>query len=211
MKGKQFLMVILIAFGGGIIGGLFSDIKHFLFLSDNKIIEAQEFRLVDEHNNVWSYLKIDDSYKDGNSTGSVFVLYGPKLDDNGSIYKDKFGNCVPSDDSGNVLVIRSEALKSYVKINNPGTNHKTYLDRNGFHISDGNYCRSKLEKDRFYLSDENGMSRIEIGKVHLINNKSGEEFTTPLNTIYLFDKDGKYIEKFPSARAIVDGIEFTKP
>jgi len=207
MSKKGFLLILIVASVSAFLGGFLSNRIYFSenvitkgsgkqqsvqsleqkFLPEFKIVEANQFRLVDMEGKCLAKLTIEevkDNFLDlPESTKSLKLskTYNAVFE-----MKSVFGrNSMRM--TGNEFVIMS------------GSN-KARLASTGIIISDKSYITiyaDRLLGTAINISDDKGNTRAVLGTVDLKVTDTGETRKRPESSLVLFGKDGKVIYKAP--------------
>jgi len=214
---------------GGVIGGTLSSkvfVDTQVFAQDKnkkKIIEAEEFHLVDKSNRIWAKLTAEDPLfaKMGKTiiNGAYFVMYGAQVDESGVIKRDKDGKAVPDSKTKitfntciyPIISVTDSKYDSFASLSASPT--KPYLRMGikqiGYVNLDGginpsltfaeedNWIRTYLGNTGLKFSDENHLTRAVLGSTELKNTRTGSIEKRPISSLVLINDDGKVIWSSP--------------
>jgi hypothetical protein len=229
MSNRQYIFMLIMALIGGVIGGTLSSkvfVDTQVFAQDKnkkKIIEAEEFHLVDKSNRIWAKLTAEDPLfaKMGGTiiSGAYFVIYGAQVDESGVIKRDKDGKAFPDSKTKitlntciyPIISVTDSKYDSFTSLSASPT--KPYLRMGmkqiGYVNLDGginpsltfaeedNWIRTYLGYDGLEFSDEKHLTHAVLGSTELKNTRTGSIEKRPISSLVLFNDDGKVIWSSP--------------
>lgn len=200
MNTWRFIVLVVVALVGGVIGSILWNTTGLFMTSLPNIIEAEEFRLVDDNGNIWASLTTSDPLSSKHSIGSFMTFYGVKRSDDGQPLPDITGQ--------QVRIRSTEAYSAISAVDVDGNSEASLLNSKplpSLRLTQGdegedNYLYVSIDDDGLTMQTNNDLTNCDTNNLSFFENVDNDNYDS--GAIYSRDRMLLFGESYKTALQI---------